>query len=192
MHASAVASRRLASRETCDRGSGCDFCVCAASRYVIYFRPDLEAWIAWMKRRSFVKLLGGTLIWPFAAAAQRGKIWRIGVLETSTLALNALNMQAFREGLRALGYVEGRNLIIDYRSADGVADRFPELATELVGRNCDLILTRGTAAVLAAKNATGAIPIVMAASGAPIGVGAVASLAQPGKNVTGLSAFTTE
>ena len=145
-----------------------------------------------MKRRSFVKLLGGTLIWPFDAGAQQGKIWRIGVLETSTLALNALNMQAFREGLRALGYVEGRNLIIDYRSADGVADRFPELATELVGRNCDLILTRGTPAVLAAKNATAAIPIVMAASGAPVGVGAVASLAQPGKNVTGLSALTTE
>jgi putative ABC transport system substrate-binding protein len=147
-----------------------------------------------MKRRSFVKLLGGTLVWPFAAAAsaQQGKIWRIGVLETSTLVLNAHNMQAFREGLRSLGYVEGRNMVIDYRSADGVADRFPELATELVRQNCDLILTRGTPAVLAAKNATATIPVVMAASGAPVGVGAVASLAQPGKNVTGLSAFTTE
>jgi putative ABC transport system substrate-binding protein len=145
-----------------------------------------------MKRRDFVKVLTGTLFWSPAASAQKGKLWRIGVLETSALALNASNMEAFRVGLRAAGYIEGRNLVIDYRSADGLANRFPELAAELIKLNCDLILTRGTPAVLAAKNATAVIPIVMAASGAPVGVGVIASLAQPGKNVTGLSAFTTE
>jgi putative tryptophan/tyrosine transport system substrate-binding protein len=146
-----------------------------------------------MRRREFIKIVSGTVVWPFTAAAQQsGRIWRIGIMETSALALNAPNMAAFREGLRAFGYVEGRNLVIDYRSVDGHAERFPDLAAELVRLKSDLILTRGTPAVLAAKNATATIPIVMAASGAPVGVGAVDSLAQPGKNVTGLSAFTTE
>jgi putative tryptophan/tyrosine transport system substrate-binding protein len=158
----------------------------------MFLRDDLDARGIDMKRRDFIKVLSGIFIWPLAASAQQGKIWRIGVLETSALALNATNMEAFLKGLRAFGYIEGHNLVIDYRSADGVAERFHDLATELVKENCDLILTRGTPAVLAAKNATAAIPIVMAASGAPVGVGAVASLAQPGKNVTGLSAFTTE
>ncbi|MGB8401934.1 ABC transporter substrate-binding protein, partial [Bradyrhizobium sp.] len=146
-----------------------------------------------MRRRDFIKVVTGAMTWSFAAAAQQAsKVWRIGVLETSALALNAANMQSFREGLRASGYTEGRNLVIEYRSADGHGERFTELAAELLHLNCDLILTRGTPAVLAAKNATAVIPIVMAASGAPVGVGAVASLAQPGNNVTGLSAFTTE
>ena len=146
-----------------------------------------------MRRRDFMKVVTGAMTWSFAAAAQQAsKVWRIGVLETSAFALNATNMQSFREGLRAFGYAEGRNLVIEYRSADGHAERFTELAAELLHLNCDLILTRGTPAVLAAKNATAVIPIVMAASGAPVGVGAVASLAQPGNNVTGLSAFTTE
>jgi putative tryptophan/tyrosine transport system substrate-binding protein len=144
-----------------------------------------------MKRRDFIKTVGG-LVWPSVASAQQAKIWRIGVLETSALALNTANMEAFLGGLRELGYAKGRNLVIDYRSADGVAERFAQFAAELVHQNCDLILTRGTPAVLAAKNATTVIPIVMAASGAPVGVGAVASLAQSGNNVTGLSAFTTE
>ena len=89
------------------------------------------------------------------------------------------------------GYVEGKNLVIDYRSADGRADRFPQLAAELVGLKVDVIVIRGTPAAQAAKNATGSIPIVMAAIGDPIGVGVVASLARPGGNVTGLSAFVT-
>jgi len=145
-----------------------------------------------MKRRDFIKMLGGFPFAAAAAAAQQDKLWRIGVLETSALGLNMNNMEAFRAGLRELGYVEGRNLVIDYRSVDGSAERFPKLAGELIALKCDLILTRGTPAVLAAKNATATIPIVMAASGSPVGVGAVASLAQPGSNVTGLSAFTTE
>src|ERR1700745_2997897 len=89
-------------------------------------------------------------------------------------------------------YGEGQNLRIDYRSADGQGERFPELAAELVRNRVDLIVTRGTPAARAAKAATTAIPIVMAAIGEPLGVGVVASLARPGGNVTGLSAFVTE
>src|SRR3989442_14321437 len=103
---------------------------------------------------------------PLAAEAQQaGKIYRIGMLETTSMALNAANLDAFRQGLQELGYVEGRNFMIEYRSADGRRERFPELATELVRLKVDVILTRGTPAVMAAKNATGTIPVVMAASG---------------------------
>jgi len=89
--------------------------------------------------------------------------------------------------VRELGFVEGQNLVIDYRSADGRAGRFPDLATELVRRNVDLMITRGTLAALAAKNATATIPVVMTASGDPVGTHLVASLARPGGNLTGLS-----
>jgi len=143
---------------------------------------------------------GGTLLvilaflsLPFAVDAQQGhRVYRIGVLETVSPALNAANFDAFRHGLHALGYVEGQNLVIEYRSADGDASRFPAFATELVRLQVDVLVTRGTPAALAAKNATGSIPIVMAAIGEPLGLGIVANLAQPGGNVTGLSAFATE
>ena len=129
---------------------------------------------------------------PFAVDAQQGqRVYHIGVLETVSPALNAANFDAFRQGLRALGYVEGQNLVIEYRSADGDASRFPVFATELVHLPVDVLVTRGTPAALAAKNATGSIPIVMAAIGEPLGLGIVANLAQPGGNVTGLSAFVT-
>jgi len=127
-----------------------------------------------------------------AEAQQAGKIYRIGMLETTSMALNAANLDAFRQGLRELGYVEGRNFMIEYRSADGRRERFPELATELVRLKVDVILTRGTPAVMAAKNATGTIPVVMAASGDPLLSGVVAGLARPGGNVTGLSAIVVE
>ena len=97
-----------------------------------------------------------------------------------------------RQGLRELGYVEGRNLVIEYRSADGLTERFPDLATELVRRDVDLIITRGTPAALAAKNVTATIPVVMAASGDPVGAHLVASLARPGGNLTGLSTIVTD
>src|SRR5262249_53197864 len=102
------------------------------------------------------------------------------------------NLSALRRGLGELGYLEGRNLLIEYRSADGRAERFPDLASELVRLKVDLIVTRGTPAVIAAKNATSEIPVVMAAIGEPLVAGAVASLARPGRNVTGLSSFATE
>jgi putative ABC transport system substrate-binding protein len=140
-----------------------------------------------------VVLAVGLTLAPLAAEGQQaGKIYRIGMLETTSMALNAANLDAFRQGLRELGYVEGRNFMIEYRSADGLRERFPELATELVRLKVDVILTRGTPAVMAAKNATGTIPVVMAASGDPLLSGVVAGLARPGGNVTGLSAIVVE
>jgi putative tryptophan/tyrosine transport system substrate-binding protein len=132
------------------------------------------------RRREFIRLLGGAATWPLAARAQQSKVYRIGLLETVSVTLNAANYNALRQGLRELGYVEGQNLVIDYRSADGRAGRFPDLATELVRRNVDLMITRGTPAALAAKNATATIPVVMTASGDPVGTHLVASLARPG------------
>jgi putative ABC transport system substrate-binding protein len=145
-------------------------------------------------RRAFLGTLAcGLLAAPLAAEAQpAGKVHRIGVLEPTSMVLNAPNIEAFRQGLRELGYVEGRNYIIEYRSADGRSERFPDLATELIRLKVDVILTRGTPAVLAAKNATGTIPVVMAASGDPVLSGVVTSLARPGGNVTGLSAIVVE
>jgi putative ABC transport system substrate-binding protein len=120
------------------------------------------------------------------------KIWRIGILETVAATSNRINFTAFQKELAERDYVKGRNLEIDYRSADGHAERFPELATALVASGVDIIVTRGIPAVRAAKNATSIIPIVMAASGEPVVANIVASLARPGANVTGLSAFTNE
>src|SRR5215510_4463146 len=124
---------------------------------------------------------------PFTADAQQGqRVYRVGVLETVSPALNAANFDAFRQGLHALGYVEGQNLVIEYRSADGDASRFPALATDLVRLQVDVLVTRGTPAALAAKNAAGSIPVVLAAIGDPLGLG-IANLARPGGNVTGLN-----
>ena len=147
-------------------------------------------------RRAFLgtlAVLAAVLAAPLAAAAQPvGKVYRVGVLETTPIALNVANLHAFRVGLKELGYVEGRNIIVEYRSADGWPGRFPGLATELVGAKVDLIVTRGTPAVMAARSATSTIPIVMAASGDPLGTGVVTGLARPGANVTGLSAVAPD
>ena len=124
------------------------------------------------------------------AAAEQGLAHRHAGYYSA--ALNAANVDAFRQGLRRLGYAEGQNLVIDYRSADGRIERFTELAAEMIRLKIDLIVTRGTPSALAAKNATATIPIVMAASGEPVGTGLVASLARPGGNITGLSAFVTD
>jgi putative ABC transport system substrate-binding protein len=128
-----------------------------------------------------------------AAEAQPARrVWRLGVLDVVSMASNAANLEAFRQGLRELGYVEGQDFVIEYRSADGQAERFPGLVTELLRLNVDVIVTRGTPAVSAAKQKTTTTPIVMASSGDPVGSGVVASLARPGGNVTGLSALATE
>jgi putative tryptophan/tyrosine transport system substrate-binding protein len=151
-----------------------------------------------VNRRAFLRTLaGGVLAAPLAAqltagAQQSGKGYRIGVLETTSPALNAANLDAFRRGLRELGYVEGHNFTIEYRTADGRPERFPGLAAELVRLKVDVILTRGTPAVVAAKNATGTIPVVMAASADPVLSGVVSSLARPSGNVTGLSAMVVQ
>jgi ABC-type uncharacterized transport system substrate-binding protein len=145
-----------------------------------------------VKRREFITLIGGAAAaWPVAARAQQmGKIYRIGILEPISAARNAANLDALRKGLRELGYVEGRNLVIEYRSADGRAERFPDLASELVRLKVDLIVTRGTPATIAAKNATGTIPVVMATMGGPGAI--VPSFAHPGGNITGVITFSTE
>jgi putative tryptophan/tyrosine transport system substrate-binding protein len=146
-----------------------------------------------MRRREFLGMLGVAAGWPVAAHAQQpAKIWRIGVLETVSPTSNAKNIDALKRGLHDLGYVENLNYVLEYRSSDGDAGRFPALADELVRLRADLIVTRGTPAVRAAKSATESIPIVMAAIGEPLGTGIVGSLARPGGNVTGLSAFVTE
>jgi ABC-type uncharacterized transport system substrate-binding protein len=125
-------------------------------------------------------------------AQPTGKVYRIGMLETRSAMLNAANFDAFKQGLRELGYSEGQNLEIEYRSSDGRDERFPGLVSELLRLHVDLILTRGTPAALAAKSATQSIPVVMAASGDPVGSGIVTSLGRPGGNVTGLSSTIPE
>jgi putative ABC transport system substrate-binding protein len=145
-----------------------------------------------MQRRDFIRILGSaTVAWPLAAYAQQPKkIWRIGMLETVAAPLKTADYDAFLTGMEALGYVEGRDFKIEYRSVDGHPDRFQKLAQDLVSQNVDLITTRGTPAAFAAKNATKTIPVVMAAIGDPLLV--VASLARPGGNITGLSAFVND
>jgi len=149
-----------------------------------------------MKRRALITLILTAAVSfqvsTLSAGAQSPRMHRIGILETVSEAVNGANMDALRTGLRRLGYVEGQNLALHYRSADGDAERFPALAAELLRVGVDLIVTRGTPAAQAAKNATTKVPIVMAAIGEPLGVGVVASLARPGGNVTGLSAFADE
>jgi putative ABC transport system substrate-binding protein len=148
-----------------------------------------------VRRRDFITLVAGTATSFGFAARLRGetaRIYRIGVLETIPAGQNAANLAGLLRGLRERGYVEGRNLQIEYRSADGRAERFPDLAAEMVRLPVDLIVTRGTPAAKAAKGATETVPIVMAAIAEPLGVGVVVNLAHPGGNVTGLSAFVTE
>jgi len=147
-----------------------------------------------MDRRGFIRTVaGGLLTAPLAAEAQQfGKPYRIGMLERTSPVVNAVNVNAFRQGLRERGYVEGERFLIEYRSADGRDEQFPILAAELVQMKVNLILTRGTPAALAARNATATIPVVFTGVGDPVGQGIVASLARPGRNITGLSAAVTE
>ena len=145
-------------------------------------------------RRGFLRGLGGaSLAAPLVAQAQQSdKVYRIGMIERTPIGINAANVRAFRQGLRELGYVEGEHFVLEYRSADGQDARFPGLAAELARLKVDLILTRGTPAALAVKNATVTIPVVIIGVGDPVGQGLVASLAHPGGNITGLSAAVTE
>jgi putative ABC transport system substrate-binding protein len=138
-----------------------------------------------------MSLVGGAILpWPsWVCAEQASKIARIGLLATG--ALDSPEQQAmldsFRQGLRERGYVEGQNIVVEYRAADGKIERFPELARELVGLNLDLIVAGNTPAARAAKEATTNIPIVVPVMGDPVGDGLVASLARPGGNITGLT-----
>src|SRR5213594_1479201 len=149
-----------------------------------------------MNRRAFLcGLTLGTLSRSLAAEAQEykaGKVARIGLLSQGSPTSGQHIREAFRQGLREVGYVDGQNIVIEYRYAEGKAERLPDLAAELLRLKVDVIVAGGTPAPLAAKRATRTIPIVMAAAGDPVGTGLVASLAQPGGNVTGLSNFSAE
>ncbi len=149
-----------------------------------------------MERRTFIVVIaGGLLAAPLAAEGQQsGKVFRIGILGNVPLTdpEGARVWGAFIEGLRELGYVEGKNITIEHRSTEGHYERLPELAAELVRLKVDVIITPGTQNVLAAEQATRTIPIVMAFIGDPVGSGVVASIGRPGGNVTGLSAVGPE
>jgi putative ABC transport system substrate-binding protein len=127
-----------------------------------------------------------------AQAQQPSKIPRIGFLATVSLSTISDRVEAFRQGLRELGYVEGKTIVIEYRWAEGRVDRLPDLATELVRLKVEVIVTSGPTVTRAAKEATVTIPIVMAQDGDPVGNGFVASLARPGGNITGLSSLAPE
>jgi ABC-type uncharacterized transport system substrate-binding protein len=144
-----------------------------------------------MRRREVITLLGGAAAWPLAARAQQARVYTIGVLTLTSPSPEPL-LEALREGLHDAGYVEGRNLRLEIRSAAGRPDLQLEKATELVHLKVDLIITFFTPTALAAKQATRDIPIVMAGAGDPVAVGLVATLARPGGNVTGQSSGGAE
>ena len=144
-----------------------------------------------MKRREFITVLGCAVAWPLASRAQ-GRIPRVGFMGNSTAALEANLVNSFREGLRELGYEEGRNIAIEYRWADGQYERFAALVTELIAAKVDVIVTAGTPAALAVKKATSTVPLVMVAVGDPVGTGLVPSLARPDGNLTGLSSVAPD
>jgi putative tryptophan/tyrosine transport system substrate-binding protein len=144
-----------------------------------------------MKRRELLLLLGGPMTVARALRAQQKAVPVIGFLGTGSA--NALLLAAFRQGLGEAGYVEGQNLAVEYRWAEGHADWLAALATDLVGRKVDLIVTvGGTPAALAAKNATSTIPIIFFTGNDPVATGLVASLARPGGNLTGVAVMATE
>src|SRR5206468_9202600 len=147
-----------------------------------------------MKKRITLWLLATLFLAnvSLAEAQQAGKIFRIGYLDSGAAAGRAVLVETFRRELTKLGWVEGKNITIEYRFAEQKLERLPELAADLVRLKVDLIVAQGTPVALAAKSATTTIPIVMASGGDPVGAGLVASLARPGGNVTGLSSLGVE
>ncbi len=141
------------------------------------------------RRRALLITLGGALAAPLVSFAQRqpAKVPRIGYLDAASSNVSSNRAEALRAGLRDLGYVEGKNIIIEYRWADGKYERLPGLAAELLQQKVDVIVASGTPAIQAAQRATTTTPIVMVATGNPVGAGFVASLSRPGGNITGLS-----
>jgi len=145
-----------------------------------------------MKVKAIAILIVPIALWVQSVSAQSPKTVRIGFLGPNSAASTASRMESLRAGLRELGYVEGKNVVIESRWADGNYDRLPDFANELVALKLDVILTSGTPGSRAAKGATSTIPIIMVTSGDPVALGLVASLARPGGNITGASNFSPE
>jgi putative ABC transport system substrate-binding protein len=147
-----------------------------------------------MSKKVFCFALGALLFAHCLAAEaqQPAKVPRIGFLGTASASANLVRIEAFRQGLRELDYVEGKSIVIEYRWAEGKLDRIPALAAELVRLKVDIIVASGTTSTRAAKEATATIPIVMGFNNDPVGNGFVASLAHPGGNITGLSNLAPE
>jgi putative tryptophan/tyrosine transport system substrate-binding protein len=142
-----------------------------------------------VKRREFITLLGGAAAaWPtIAGAQQRPRVPTIGFLSSGTPSSDGQFVAAFGQRMRALGWIEGRDVAIEYRWGEGRVDRFAEIAAELVRLKVDVVFTYGSGTAVAAKQATSVIPIVFTLVGAPVEIGLVASLARPGSNITGVS-----
>jgi putative ABC transport system substrate-binding protein len=146
-----------------------------------------------IKRRKLMLTLGAMSLYPSSAWPQQPvRMARIGILGATSASGFATRWEALRAGLRELGYIEGKNISIDYRWADGKFERLPELAKELVNLKIDVLITHGIPGTTAAKRATATIPIVMATVTDPVATGLVANLAQPGGNVTGMAFFAPE
>jgi putative tryptophan/tyrosine transport system substrate-binding protein len=145
-----------------------------------------------VRRREFVAIVGAAVAWPFAARAQPRSARRIGLLEPGVSSLSDPYVDAFRGGLRELGYKEGRDVLLEIRWAEGSNEPLFGLATELVASKVEVLVTVSTPAAIAAKQATATIPIVFTAVGDPVGAGVVPSLARPGGNATGFSLLATE